>query len=288
MTTAPTISSEVQLVFNQAHTSTYLGDLPERPVDQEAEVLERGIQTPQAPVTKDISLRIQALEDSFNFLMDRYLEDDKIPLPGDASPLPRETRSLAMPSLPRGDDFDVEPSPSNSTESPSSTSEQSTELCEDETQFRDVNGIDFSSTYLSLDPVKRALFDNSTRQFWSFYNELSISDWSVLWSKHATYTGAASSSQGTQRSRSTRTRTPSECPSHTGSLLTPKRKKRDDEDETNNNGNPSKRSNRILLQKEGLNLACPFHKYKPWKYNHGILRFRTCSTTPFDAIFRLK
>lgn len=217
------------------------------------------------------------------------LEGHKISLPEDGSSFRRESRSPAI-SFPRtGDDFGAELSRTNSSKSRSSTSGKSEELCEeDDTQFSDSEGIDTS--YGALDPVKRALFDNSTRQFWSYYNGLSVSDWIVLWSKHATYTGAASSSQGTQRSTWTAqdAQTPSGCPSNTPSLVAPKRKKRDDEDETNNNGNPSKRSNRVSLQKDGLNLACPFHKHKPWKYNHGILRFRTCSTTPFDAIFRLK
>lgn len=217
------------------------------------------------------------------------LEGHRISLPEDGSSFRREPRSPGTPFLRTSDNVGAELSRTNSSKSHSSTSGQSAELCEeDETQCSDSDDIDTS--YKALDPVKQALFDNSTRQFWDFYNGLSAPDWIVLWSKHATYKGAASSSQGTQGSTRTApdSRTPSECPSNTASLLALKRKKRDEDDEASNNGNPSKRSSRILPQKEGLNLACPFHKHKPWKYNHGILRFRTCSTTPFDAIFRLK
>ncbi|KFY77026.1 hypothetical protein V499_03491 [Pseudogymnoascus sp. VKM F-103] len=217
------------------------------------------------------------------------LEGHRISLPEDGSSFRRDPRSPVISSLRAGDGVGAELSHTNSSKSRSSTSGESAELCEeDETQCSDSDDIDTS--YKALDPVKQALFDNSTRQFWDFYNGLSAPNWVVLWSKHATYKGAASSSQGTQGSTRTApdSRTPSECPSNTASLLAPKRKKRDDDDEASNNGNPSKRSSRILPQKEGLNLACPFHKHKPWKYNHGILRFRTCSTTPFDAIFRLK
>ncbi|KFY23968.1 hypothetical protein V493_05534 [Pseudogymnoascus sp. VKM F-4281 (FW-2241)] len=196
-------------------------------------------------------------------------------------------------SLPTGDDSNAEPSTSSSKESPSGTSEQNAELCEEnDPQLSDFDSIDSDpGTYHSLDPVKRALFDKSTRLFWNVYNKITFSDWSVLWGKHATYRGAASSPQGTQKStsRTSDTRTPSKISSNSASsLLPPKRKNRDDEDEANNDRNPSKRSNTTSVQREGLNLACPFHKYKPWKYNHGIIRFRTCSTTSFDAIFRLK
>ncbi|KFZ23857.1 hypothetical protein V502_01664 [Pseudogymnoascus sp. VKM F-4520 (FW-2644)] len=270
------------------HVPTYLNDLHR----QEAKSSECGryesqSSEPQAPVMENIIGRTH-----HNFLMDRYLEGHKTPPPRDSSPFRREMQSQAIPSLSAADDFGAEISPSNSGESPSGTSEQSTELCEEEEpQFSDFGGVDTRSiTYLSFDPIKQALFDNSERQFWSFYNGLSVSDCFALWSKHATYTGAASSSMPTQRSTFTAsgTRTPSVCPSNAASLLTSKRKKTDDEDETNSNRNPPKRSNRTPLLKEGLNLACPFHKHKPKEYNHGILRFRTCSTTPFDTICRLR
>lgn len=270
------------------HVLPYLNDLH----GQEAKSLECGrhetqSSEPQSPVTKNRIIGTQ-----HNFLMDRYLEDDKTPPPRDDSPSRREARSPAAPSLSTGDNFGTELSPSDSRDSSSSISGQSTELYEeDETGFSDFDGIDTGiGTSHSFNAVKIALFDTSTRQFWNFYNGLSTSDLSDLWSKYATYTGAASSSQRNEGSTRTgsNTRIPSECPSNAATLLTPKRKNIDDEDETNSNRNPSKRSNRTSLQKEGLNLACPFHKYKPWMYNHGIRRFRTCSTTPFDAIFRLK
>ena len=142
--------------------------------------------------------------------MERYLEGHKIPPPGDASPL--------------------------------STSGQSAESYEDETQFSDSGGIDTCvMTYLSFDPVKRALFDNSSRQFWNFYNKLSIPDWSVPRSKHGTYAGASSSTRGTGISTST-TPDSQESSNAASSLLTPKRKKRGDDDETSNNRSPPKTS----------------------------------------------
>lgn len=262
------------------HVLSYLNDLH----GQEAKSLECGrheakSSEPQSPVAKNRIIGTQ-----HNFLMDRYLEDN--------SPSRIEARSPAVPSLSTGDNFGTELSPSDSRDSSSSISGQSTELYEeDETGFSDFDGIDTSiGTSPSFNAVKVALFDTSIRQFWNLYNGLSTSDLSDLWSKYATYTGAASSSQRNEGSTRTgsNTRIPSECPSNAATLSTPKRKNIDDEDETNSNRNPSKRSNRTSLQKEGLNLACPFHKYKPWMYNHGIRRFRTCSTTPFDAIFRLK
>ncbi|KFX91755.1 hypothetical protein V490_05743 [Pseudogymnoascus sp. VKM F-3557] len=278
MITAPAIGSEVQYAFSHAHTSKYLRNLPESPVDQEAEGIERRIQTLQAPIMKDISLPMRTPKDS-NFLMIRYLRDDETSLQGESSP-------------PTGGDFGAELSPSNSRESLSGTSEQSTELCEeDQSQFSDSDSIDSGTrTYLSFSLGKRTIFDREVRRFWSFYNGLSVSYWFHLWEAHKTRTKAASEHQDIQRGTRTSsdTRGPSEYPSNYTSPIAPKRKKRDDEDEPNSNRNPPKRPNRTSLQKEGLNLACPFHKYKPWKYNHGILRFRTCSTTPFDAIFRLK
>ncbi|KFY10697.1 hypothetical protein V492_04887 [Pseudogymnoascus sp. VKM F-4246] len=62
----------------------------------------------------------------------------------------------------------------------------------------------------------------------------------------------------------------------------------DDGDDTDNNKRHSKRHNNTLLQKESLQLACPFHKYKPQKYNHGFLHFRSCSINSFNSIYRLK
>ena len=213
---------------------------------------------------------------------DRSIEDHKAPPPTDDSPPHRETRSSAISSPSTANEFSIELSPPNYRDSPSSASGQSTEICEED----ETHDSDSDVTV----PVKQALFDNLARQFWTFHNGLSASDWFDLWSQHKTWKGAASSSQGTQGSTRTASdpRTPSDGSPNATSLLPPKRKKIDDDDESNSNRNPSKRSNRTSTQREGLNLACPFHKYKPWKYNHGILRFRTCSTTPFDAIFRLK
>jgi hypothetical protein len=227
--------------------------------------------------------------------MSRFPEEYETPPAKYVGPFGRESRfPETSPLRTGGDDFTARVSLSDSRESLLGTSEQNTESFEaDGTHLSDFNGEDSSSkTYPSFDPVKQALYDNSTKQFWNFYNGLSFSDFSILWLKHAAYNGAASSSRGAQKSTSTAsdTQTPSKISSHTtsSSLPPPKRKSRDNEDEPNKNPNPSKRPNRTSLQKEGLNLACPFHKYKPWKYNHGILRFRTCSTTPFDAIYRLK
>lgn len=265
---------------------TWLSDLHE----QRAKSLERGrykiqISEPQSPVAKNTTTRTQ-----HSFLLGRYLEDNKHPSPG--SPSRKEPLSPAISSPPMGDDLGEEASPSNSRESPSGTSEESTELSEEEElQSSDFDDMDTSSrTYLSFDPVKRALFDKQSRQFWSVYNGLSVSDWFALWTIHTISKRTVHEFENARRPTRTvsDTGTSSECPSNSSSSIAPKRKKRDDEDDTNDNRNPSKRSNRTSLQKEGLNLACPFHKYKPWKYNHGILRFRTCSTTPFDAIFRLK
>lgn len=297
MTPAP--SSEEQPALSRAYTSTSFQCLLEHSV--ETGVLERGIQTPQAPVTKELKgiwtskqeiMEAITLKDSFDFPKDRCLEDHKIPLTGDASPFSRETRSPTISPLPMGDDFGAGLSTLNSKESPSSPSDQSMESFEeDETQLSDFDGIDSRSrTCLSFDPVKRALLDNSTRQFWNFFNGLSFSDWTALWIKHATYKGAVSSSQDTHRSTSTTsdTQTPPKISLNSTSSLAPKRKIRDDQDDANNNRNPSKRPDRTSVQKERLNLACPFHKHKPKEYNHGILRFRTCSTTRFDAICRLR
>lgn len=272
---------------SMTHASPYcvpiwLSDLHE----QRAKSLERGrhksrISEPQSPVVKNTITRTQ-----HNFLTGRYLEDNKTPSPD------REPRSPTISSPPMGDDFGEKVSRSNSRESTSGTTEKSTELSEEEElQSSDFDDIDTSSrTYLSFDPVKRALFDKQSRQFWSVYNGLSVSEWFALWTIHKISKRTVHDFENARRARRTvsDTGTPSECPSNSLSSIPPKRKKGDDEDDTNGNRNPSKRSNRTSLQKEGLNLACPFHKHKPWKYNHGILRFRTCSTTPFDAIFRLK
>lgn len=278
-------------MLHQGRVSTYYEPIyPNVFLEQDLKSLgtryESQIPEPQAPLDHHLGA-YEPLDP-----LDHYLRTHKPLLARDDNPFRRETRSPATSSLSTGGDFGGELSTSNSKESPSSPSEQSTESFEeDETQHSDLDGIDsHSRTYLSFDPVKRALFDNSTRQFWDFYNNLSFSDLSILWSKHATYKGATSSPQGTQTSTSTTpdTQTPSKILSNAASsLLPPKRKKKDDEDEPNNNQTPSKRPNRTSLKKS-LNLACPFHKYKPWEYNDGILRFRTCSTTPFDAIFRLK
>jgi hypothetical protein len=219
----------------------------------------------------------------------RFPEDYETPPAKYAGPFRRESRS----PLRTGDDFTAGVSLSDSRESLLSTSEQNTESFEEDETHLSLNGKDSSSkTYPSFDLVRQALYDNSTKQFWNFYNGLSFSDFSILWLKHAAYNGAASSSGGAQKSASiaSDTQTPSKIYSNatSSSLPPPKRKARDNEDEPNENQNPSKRPNRTSHQKERLNFACPFHKYKPWKYNHGLLRFRTCSTTPFDAIYRLK
>ncbi|KFY44117.1 hypothetical protein V494_01629 [Pseudogymnoascus sp. VKM F-4513 (FW-928)] len=253
MTPATAMNSEVQPGLKQAHTSPFTEDLPKE--DSDSSLDRRSIYNSDAPSSRD------------------------------ASPSSSGMRSLSISSPPAADAFGAELSHLNSGKSPSGTSEQSTQLSED-----DESQYSTSSTDLSFSPAKRLLFDGRSRQFWSFYNGLSISDWTSLWIKHGR---GSSKSQGipeTQRSTRTSsdTQTPWGCPSNLGSLIAPKRKKGDDEDDSNNDRNPSKRSNRTSNQKERLNLACPFHKYKPWKYNHGILRYRTCSTTPFDAIFRLK
>ncbi|KFY08357.1 hypothetical protein V492_06299 [Pseudogymnoascus sp. VKM F-4246] len=260
VTPATAMGSEVQPGLKQAHTSPFTEDLP-----------------------KDSSLHGRSI---YNYCA---------PPSRDSQPSRKGMRSLPISSPPAADgppaadEFAEELSHSNSEERLSGTSEQSTQPSED-----DESQYSTSSTDLSFGPAKQLLFDGRSRQFWSFYNELSISDWTSLWIKHGIQRRGSSETQGipeTQRSTRTssdNTQTPSGCPSNFGSLIAPKRKKRDDEDDSNNDRNPSKRSNRTSNQKKGLNLACPFHKYKPWKYNHGILRYRTCSTTPFDAIFRLK
>ena len=281
----------MQPAASQVHTPPYLGNIPNPPSDQETKGLKREIQSPQASISKYLDFQNQP---PLPYLTNRYLESHEAPLPENATPIRRETPLPTMSSLPT--DNYVSPRQLtrwNSSKTLSDSSQLSSEPSseEDGSQFSDIDSIDPGSrTYLSFSPAKRTVFDREARRFWSFYNKLSVSYWFHLWGAHKTRTKAVSETQSTQRATSTAsdTGTLSECPSNYALSIAPKRKKRDDEDESNNNRNPSKRSNRASLQKEGLNLACPFHKYKPWKYNHGVLRFRTCSTTPFDAIFRLK
>ncbi|KFY60948.1 hypothetical protein V497_03256 [Pseudogymnoascus sp. VKM F-4516 (FW-969)] len=293
MTGGQTMGLKVEPGFSQVHTPAHLGNIPPPTSDQEAKGLKREIQSPQAPITKNIDSQTQP---PLSYLTNHYLESHETALPSlpeNVNPSRRETRYAAISSLPTDNYESVwRLSRSNSMETVSYTSPLSSEPSEEDgSQFSDFDSIDSGSrTYLSFSPAKRTVFDREARRFWSFYNELSVSYWFHLWGAHKTRTKAVSENQSTQRATSAAsdTRTPSEFPSNYALSIAPKRKKSDDEDESNNNRNPPKRSNRTPLQKKGLNLACPFHKYKPWKYNHGVLRFRTCSTTPFDAIFRLK
>ncbi|KFY84308.1 hypothetical protein V498_07854, partial [Pseudogymnoascus sp. VKM F-4517 (FW-2822)] len=220
---------------------TWRSDLHE----QRAESLERGryrsqISEPQSLVAKNTIASTQ-----HSFLMGRYLEDNKTPSPG--SPSRREPRSPAISSPPMGDDFGEEVPRSNYRESPSGTTEKSTELSEEEElQSSDFDDIDTSSrTYLSFDPVKRALFDKQSRQFWSAYNGLSVSEWFALWTIHKISKRTVHDFENAGRAtrRVSDTGTPSECPSNSSSSIPPKRKKGNDEDDTNDNRNPSKRSN---------------------------------------------
>ncbi|KFY90085.1 hypothetical protein V500_05312 [Pseudogymnoascus sp. VKM F-4518 (FW-2643)] len=189
------------------------------------------------------------------------------------------------------DDFIPEFSMSDCNKGYSCSSYQS-EYDQSESESSDCDSIDTDSkTHPAFDPVKRALFSYSTRQFWIIYNRLSRSNWTALQLKHAIYVGAASSSEETGKSTYTTsdTSTPPKCLSN-ATPLAQKRKMRDDEDEDDaNNGERSlRRRNKTLPQKEGLDFACPFHKYKPWRYNHNFRRFKTCSTTAFNTIFRLR
>lgn len=190
------------------------------------------------------------------------------------------------------DGFISELSLSDPNRSPSNSIDQNKDLYnESESESDESDNMDADSkTYPAFDLVKRALLSDSTRQFWNFYNRLSKSDWAAHWLKHAINVGAASSpgeaSKSTYKTSDTQTQPKS---SLNTSPLSQKRQIRDDEDEddTNNDKRPSKRRNRIP-QKDGLDLACPFHKYEPWRYNHNRRRFKTCSTTGFNTIFRLR